>query len=197
MGLTFDRAESTVELRANLDDILRDGDADGLTDLAERQLLLDPDDPDSDGDGIRDGDDALPNVARGAASGDRERAFAAVFARLRGTGNAISVGVPGSQAFVRRRTGDEATLFVVTDPANFAGLDAAHRIVVLPPSFDFAALAKHDAYAIFNPVHISLALLGNGRYAQASYNTGWSWGAFRLVLRDGRWIVVEGVTVMT
>jgi hypothetical protein len=197
VGLQFDRAKSTVELRAKLDDVLRDGDADGLGDLAERQLLLDPANPDSDGDGIRDGDDPLPNVARGGASGDRERAFAAVLARLHGTDAAISFGVPGSEAFVRRRKGDEATLFVVTDPANLAGLDAAHRIIVLPPSFDLATLQKHDAYSIFNPTHVTLTLLGNGRYAQASYGTGWSWGTYYLALRDGRWTVIEGVSVVT
>ncbi len=39
----------------------QDGDGDGLSDAEERYLLTDPDNPDTDGDGLRDGNDLAPD----------------------------------------------------------------------------------------------------------------------------------------
>jgi hypothetical protein len=44
-------------------EVLRDSDGDGLTDVEEARLGLDPRDPDTDRDGIRDGDDPAPDFA--------------------------------------------------------------------------------------------------------------------------------------
>jgi hypothetical protein len=44
----------------------RDSDGDGLTDLVEERLLTDPLDPDTDRDGVPDGQDLLPQVAAAA-----------------------------------------------------------------------------------------------------------------------------------
>lgn len=43
--------------------VLHDSDGDGLTDLEERRLGLQPGQADTDGDGIRDGDDTAPDFA--------------------------------------------------------------------------------------------------------------------------------------
>jgi len=47
-----------------LEDLLRDQDADGWTDMEELRLGLDPREADTDGDGIIDGMDACPNFTR-------------------------------------------------------------------------------------------------------------------------------------
>ena len=46
-----------------LSELLKDSDGDGLTDLLEEVLLLDPHNPDTDGDGIPDGIDPMPQVS--------------------------------------------------------------------------------------------------------------------------------------
>ncbi|MBN2082515.1 hypothetical protein JW859_09970 [bacterium] len=46
----------------SLGELRRDSDADGLTDILEQQLMIDPHNPDSDGDGIGDFDDPQPGV---------------------------------------------------------------------------------------------------------------------------------------
>ena len=59
----------------NMEDLLRDTDGDGLTDIAEGMLHLDPANPDSDGDGSIDSLDCTPNVDA-ATMGAVERGIA-------------------------------------------------------------------------------------------------------------------------
>jgi hypothetical protein len=61
-----------VHTRLSLAQLRRDSDGDGLTDIGERRLLLDPHRADTDGDGLRDGADSAPNVDA-AAMGPLER----------------------------------------------------------------------------------------------------------------------------
>ena len=59
-GTTTVRSEREFLLRCDLDDLARDQDSDGVTDLEEERLLTDVWDADTDGDGTRDGDDRSP-----------------------------------------------------------------------------------------------------------------------------------------
>jgi len=77
LELTFDRPNARPPLlhqtrRIVLADVLRDSDNDGLTDLEEYRLGLDPQNEDSDGDGVLDGEDVCPNYAPGTADGANE-----------------------------------------------------------------------------------------------------------------------------
>lgn len=60
----------------------RDSDADGLPDLVERRLGTDPRKPDTDGDGIDDGDDPIPNVPSRPPQGEREEIVEALFQQV-------------------------------------------------------------------------------------------------------------------
>jgi len=173
------------ELRASLADLMKDSDGDGLTDLAEQQLPLDPRNADSDGDGIRDGEDPLPNVALTKATTSRHSAFAAALGFLTNEPDlAISVLVPRSDTFMRRRSGDERTLFVITDPDNLAGISAGHRIIVLPNSLDMTLLHKHPAFGVFFPMHISLRMLDE-THAELTYDAAWHGGTLAMELHKG------------
>ena len=115
-----------VELRASLADIMKDSDGDGLTDLAEERLMLDPHNPDTDGDGIPDGEDAVPNLAD-KPSTPRQEAFAAALAFAFGT-----------------RTGDrqqttpfEHVLFLHADPADIGSWQRSARRSCMPTSLSF------------------------------------------------------------
>jgi len=57
-----------------LEDVKRDRDADGWTDLEEARLGLDPRKADSDGDGVADGLDVCPKYAPSPMEGDDEEA---------------------------------------------------------------------------------------------------------------------------
>jgi hypothetical protein len=54
---------SPSNLTCSLADVLRDSDHDGWTDQEEARLGLDPKNPDTDGDGIPDGQDTCPDFA--------------------------------------------------------------------------------------------------------------------------------------
>lgn len=68
----------TIDLAA----IRLDSDHDGLTDLVEKRLGTDPMKADTDGDGIPDGKDPNPLVARVANLSDRQRIIQAIFTTL-------------------------------------------------------------------------------------------------------------------
>ena len=190
LGLQIAAQDATLELSAKLADIQRDSDGDGLTDLAEQQLLLDPHAADSDGDGIPDAADALPNVADAQHPTLRQQAFAAGLAYItREPDRAISFGVPASGAFVRRRSTDERTLYIEADPDDVAAAASERRIVVLPSSLDGKLLAKHPAFGVFYAMTLSLHMLGDGRHAELVYNAGWQGGTLALELRDGAWLI--------
>jgi hypothetical protein len=187
IGLDIRAEKKVLELRASLSDIMKDSDGDGLTDLAEQQLLLDPHNPDSDGDGIPDGQDPLPNVALTKQTSSRQAAFASALAFLTNEPDlGISVLVPGSETFARRRSGDERTLFVITDPENLAGVSAGRRIVVLPTSLDMKLLGKNPAFAVFFPLQVSLRMIDQ-EHAELVYNASWQGGTLALELRNGVW----------
>jgi len=187
VGLDIRGEKTVLLLRAKLDDVTKDSDEDGLTDLAEQQLLLDPQNPDSDGDGIPDGKDSLPDVALSAEPSVRQRAFAAALAFLTHEPDlAISIGVPGTDAFVRRRASDERTLFVTADPEDVAGISAGRRIIVLPTSLDFELLRKHAAFGVFYPMSISLRMIDD-KHAELRYSASWHGGTLVMELHDGVW----------
>ena len=188
IGLQIKSDKKVIELRAKLDDIMKDTDGDGLTDLAEQQLLLDPKNPDSDGDGIPDAQDSLPNVALNRNPTPRQSAFAAAVAFLtHEPDRAISFGVPESDTFVRRQSTDERTLFIVADPNDAAGIAGTKRIIVVPTSLDFSLLAKHPAFGLFFPMSISLKMFDDGKHAEVVYSAGWSGGTLAMEMRDGTW----------
>ncbi|MGC3998350.1 MAG: hypothetical protein QM767_13090 [Anaeromyxobacter sp.] len=67
-----------VVLEASLDELRRDTDGDGLTDLAEAYLVTDPEDRDTDRDGVPDGADLLPQVPSAAQTPSGEAVTAAL-----------------------------------------------------------------------------------------------------------------------
>lgn len=82
---TDQNAAQPRSITMSVADILRDSDKDGWTDIEEARLGLDPKKPDTDGDGIPDGQDPCPDYAppKDAAKDPNlpilQRAFYAVF----------------------------------------------------------------------------------------------------------------------
>lgn len=80
-GADGERAD-LYRLELPLDRILADQDRDGLTDLVEELLLLDPTSRDSDGDGEGDGTDVFPFNDTSQGEGGRDELLTAVVERL-------------------------------------------------------------------------------------------------------------------
>jgi hypothetical protein len=114
----------------------RDRDGDGLTDLAEERLLTDPDDPDTDHDGIPDGEDPLPQVARGVPRLDASGALAAMLSEVTKMASfekqpsAWGLLEPGASIPQGWRSSPRV-LYLQTDPSLLRGLQPPLRTIVI------------------------------------------------------------------
>ncbi len=57
---TFGLVQDGLVIEIEMSEIIKDSDNDGLTDIVENKMLLNPTNSDSDGDGINDGEDSNP-----------------------------------------------------------------------------------------------------------------------------------------
>ncbi|HEY1631669.1 MAG TPA: hypothetical protein VGF56_10145 [Rhizomicrobium sp.] len=157
-------------LKLPLAELRRDSDHDGLTDIAERHLLLDPHNPDSDGDGSLDGADPMPNVRQAAI-------------------------VPPDQkvrwALLKQEAGDP--IFVAGKPDDFAGIRPDRMLLV----YDAAAVQRRKEWTpdfwvigigpvIFHRAH-DRGYVTKGEYAGGSTYRVWRDGTDWKLLRIGGW----------
>lgn len=121
-GSTRTRREAReILVQCALADLRRDRDEDGLTDLEEERLLTDAWDADTDGDGVRDGDDPSP-LSSARAESSEERLWLAAYHGLVRTalgdslalvvrsGSRLDVGESAGRALVLRE--DELSGYV-------------------------------------------------------------------------------------
>jgi hypothetical protein len=192
VALRSRRQVRDLYLEIPLEALQSDRDGDGLTDITEEHLLLDPDNPDSDGDGIRDGDDPLPNVKNDPSATDQsylarilEHIFklpeqAIIEPVDRGPGVLIA-GQPAAAPSLLR------PLFILGNSADFAGLRTALTVLVYSPedvgrlsarSPDFHALDLSGI--VFNRAHDR---------GHLTWSLGWTGGTLRLIRQGNAWRV--------
>ncbi len=129
----FTRAfRDNLYLDIPLSDLERDSDRDGLTDIAERAMWLDPHRRDTDGDGIPDAIDPLPNVAYSASQSERSSALAQVLHKWMGLKFQHAAG-PVRSSCRLKAPDDRLTeaAFVVGHRPYFAGTCPVTRLIVL------------------------------------------------------------------
>lgn len=174
--------------------VLRDGDEDSLTDFEEWEIGTDPDRADSDGDGIADDRDLLPQSSGGALGGSvPPEAFAAAVERILfgfRKGERAPIRLPSPR---RLAAGDTVFLAVLGDGAPFDrsipadDLEAPVRVSLVEPPTELGQRAS---------VEIRLFELDWSR-ERAVVVWGWSRGIARqeeagrfvMALRDGRWTI--------
>jgi len=78
----MDWLREVAEDRSRLREFTNDSDADGLPDLVESRYATDPENQDTDGDGVDDGRDGSPLTPAGRVSGDEAEIRQAVFSAL-------------------------------------------------------------------------------------------------------------------
>jgi hypothetical protein len=194
--LPLKRSADDLFLRIALADLRRDGDDDGLTDAIEGAMLLDPASADTDGDGIRDGADMLPNVPwRDGAGNERVAALAPVFEAIGAEFGAVitthahapgadpaQAGSIGAGSAARNEFG---VVFLQAPTDVLAAMSSRSPVIVLGAD-QVARLRK--ARGAFYPIAIGgFAINRAGDEGAVWWSAGWTGGSFRLHKRDGRW----------
>jgi hypothetical protein len=207
VGLRARRVQEGLMLEIPFAALDRDSDADGLTDLAEERLITDPQSADTDGDGLPDGSDSLPQVPWTAVLDDRARALAAVLRRIAGmesraivqeiapAGHAASDASAHPGRFLddllssaRRATlTDEETTFMVGDRSDFRALLTTQRAVVLTAAeLELARRKFGPIYATRLPLFV---LDHDQRRGFVVWDASWVGGVLRLRLVGAEWQV--------
>jgi len=198
IGLGSKRQESGLLLTIPLERLIRDSDGDGLTDLLESALLLAPDDPDSDRDGLPDAMDSLPRTPyRPEETSARSEALVAAIPHLFGSGRHAHVVAPvtasdlDNEDIIERAMGSavgegsERTLFVTGDSRDFSSLSVGGRVIVLSRA---ESAAMHERIGVFYPISIGLFVLDHEeRRGYLRWGGGWTGGALGLKHSFGRW----------
>lgn len=193
VGLTLKRTDRNLYLSFNFEALRRDTDRDGLTDLVERRLQMDPVSADSDDDGLEDARDPLPltKFDPNASTADKELAYAILSA---------IVGYERNAIVVNPRTADEqfdlmdmigadrppsisdGAVFLVADPEKYSGIRTPFRLFV----FSEEDVKKINAQgAPFYPVGIqSMFRRPDGSEYYVIWSAGWVGGEFVVRCKD-------------
>lgn len=192
VGLDLLRQEDGVVIERDLADLEQDGDADGMTDIAERRLLLDPADPDSDGDGLADGLDPMPLTARApAVRNARFELAAAIVQHLTGH-DAGAIMMPAQApvdlddalaAMAGAPTPAPRMLsrIMVGDPTMFSGLQLPFRLLVYTPE---QAARLGAGPAPFLPPVVDIYSSLDDRQHLVIWSAGWVGGQFVVTCAD-------------
>jgi tetratricopeptide (TPR) repeat protein len=170
----------------------RDSDGDGLTDLLEEKLVLDPLSPDTDGDGIPDGSDPLPLQPRSYEESSEpgpllEAVMPYLFGGLTPIQQSAAAGREASAMSPQPRPLASArTLFISGGEAALPH-GAGVRAVVLPPAVLEEYVGKFGAtYPMALP---DIAFDTDRQRALIRYDFGWSGGSLLAVRTNGHWTI--------
>jgi hypothetical protein len=155
VGLASRRKASHRYLEIPVAALQLDRDRDGVADIVEERLLLDPDRADSDRDGLEDGCDPLPNVKNTELSADRNYVAVILNHILNEEEDAIVEPVDrGPDSWLQRERspspGTSRPLPVRGHPADFSGVRLA---TPMPRRF---ILQRDDGRAVLNALEPGL-----------------------------------------
>jgi len=169
----------------------KDTDQDGLTDLAEERLLTDPQNPDTDEDGIPDERDSLPLVSMKGTGSPESAMMLAVLKNLAGekSRDYLKTSASNEVPDKTRVLTTEYTLFIVGNRLHFESLIPASRMIILSPMELEAAKNKYGSFGVIDFSAFMLDSMKNRGYViwKSSY---WG-GTIELKRIDGEWTIVK------
>jgi hypothetical protein len=195
VAMRLARSQKDLYLDIPWDELTRDSDSDGLTDLLEERIVTDPHDADTDGDAIPDREDGLPQVAFGGSITVENEILATVLEGFSLGGGRIVLGVGGSDdaaansCEIRTSAIDEGVLFLVGDRTAFAPLTMNGRAVVLTNDELAAYTTK------FGPIYPAqirhFVVEHGGRRAMIELNQTWAGSTLLLTKTEQGWQITE------
>lgn len=189
VALQAKRREEGLYLEFDWDELDKDSDGDNLTDAIEMRIGLDPDNPDTDGDGFNDGTDSMPHLPYEFDKTLHNEIAAAILEKIYGyESGALITGIssnPSKDPLEKIFNSDRApldvehTLYLKADPNLFVGLDLPIRLVLLT-STEIEKISNQ--YGVFYPAAIT------GYFANRDnseiyviWSARWTGGEFKLI----------------
>jgi hypothetical protein len=178
----------------------RDEDGDGLSDILEEDLFTDPNDPDTDGDGVDDRRDLVPNARPGRGFSPESDAIASViehFVQWRprmeiGQRRPSPPGAPATRSWIERSI--PRTFLFVGDRRDFDSRSTSARVLVLTPA-EWKKVRERTgmprSWTLTAFLLDRTKTRGVVRWSGAS-----EWGALRLAKTDDGWRVESVAHVM-
>jgi hypothetical protein len=175
VGLPAVNVEKDLYLAVDLQAVERDTDRDGLTDLLEEKLALDPRAADTDADGLADGQDPLPLQPRLASeSSDLARLLAAALPAL----------LEGEEGL----RGPAPTLFVTGAGAGLSHAAGVRAVTFSPRAFEEYTKKFGATFPLAMP---DVAFDSDRRRALLRYHFMWRGGVLKAEREGGVWVVEE------
>lgn len=186
------------ERSVDLESLEADADRDGLPDVVERRIRTDPEKADTDGDGIRDSEDAAPGATLRTPRTEDEAIQLAIFRQffqfepVEATGELAVVVGDAALEWAGRR-GPVVSLSQAEDKRFFeeAGYDGVAHIRIQPRD---PAAHGEDEDASWDPFRYSGQLRPDQRlYSFVSYRGGLNAIGYRVIVRKvgDRWLVED------
>ena len=178
-------------LSLDLERILRDSDGDGMSDLLEEKLLLDPDAADTDGDKTPDGSDPLPLQAGDPDPLDRETAlFGAILPAMLGGGDPVQQSAAGagetSAMSIPGEPFASGRVVFLSGSVRFRHNDGLHAIAIPEAALD-AYSRKFGRTFPLSPLNV--AYDETRTRALVQYSFGWYGGTIALSWKSDRWVI--------
>ena len=191
IDLSAARTQSNIYVHAALADLGRDSDRDGLSDLVEQRLMLDPHNPDSDGDGVPDGTDPTPNLANMPVGKDAELVaeFFAVNQGMPGimTGGLMRQGDASLPAFGTALEPEAGTVYIEAGGLDLRGATFTRPTIILDEKAYARAKARFGGFYPYSFHNVIRNADGTKIYFE--YTEHWRGGAVHAELVDGHWKV--------
>ena len=175
-----------------------DTDGDGLPDVVERRLRIDPSKADTDGDGTKDSEDVAPNTTVVKPRNENEAIQLAIFRQyfmFEPSDATRELAIVVSDAALKwvGRTGPTITLGEEDDKKflDEAGYDGIAHIRIRPLD---ANQRGDDEEDVGEPFHFSGSLRSNERlYSFVLYRGGLNAIGYRVIVRniESRWVIVD------
>lgn len=185
IGMRAPTKRPLVILEAPLAHLERDGDGDGLSDLTEARLLLDPSNKDTDGDGVSDGDDATPRIddrLPKTTLAEMYNAFFEDFLTGKKQPRALVLSPNGKEGDLANAVGAprvadlEDVRFLEGSSTELAGLKPLIRIINLSTD-ELAAMSAR--YGTFYPMSLEIIVEGPD-HAFVIWSERWRGGTCRI-----------------
>lgn len=151
MPAEFVLVQDSIAVQFSIQKVINDSDKDGLTDIVERKMMLDPKNPDSDGDGIWDSQDRNPRFK--SVNNEKTMIYNAI---LNNKGYpfkvTIEIDLSTSQALDQPKSDsldiDSKSLSVfITDNEELMGLNPTNETLIVMTSMEY------DDYVLRYPSH--------------------------------------------